>query len=205
MEEFDPIRRAREGDADAREALFEQWRPFVKLVLRARGRPGVGARADSSDMVQETLLRAADHLSEFAGQSVEEWKGWLARIAGREQVRQLRMHLGAGRRAAGREAALILNDATGSGASRLSQWLAASQTSPSMAASRAESAVRLAAALDALSDDHREVLTLRHLEGLDFPEVAAKMGRSAGAVRVLWVRALKKLRDSFGTLSEGVG
>jgi hypothetical protein len=41
----------------------------------------------------------------------------------------------------------------------------------------------------------RDVLVLRHLEGLPFAEVARRMGRSPGAVRVLWLRALELLRQ----------
>ena len=66
--------------------------------------------------------------------------------------------------------------------------------------SRAPSELRSArmGALARLPADHREVLILRHLEGLDFAEVALRMNRSAGAVRVLWTRALKKLREELG-------
>ncbi len=38
------------------------------------------------------------------------------------------------------------------------------------------------------------MLVLRNLEGLPSPEVARRMGRSAGAVRILWVRAVDQLR-----------
>jgi RNA polymerase sigma-70 factor (ECF subfamily) len=68
-----------------------------------------------------------------------------------------------------------------------------------MAAMRKERALVLADALASLPDDYREVLVLRHLEGLDFPEVAQRMSRSAGAVRVLWTRALKKLREALSS------
>ncbi len=52
----------------------------------------------------------------------------------------------------------------------------------------------LSDALAELGPDHRSVLVLRHLQELDWPEVAARMGRSPGAVRMLWARALRELR-----------
>ena len=52
----------------------------------------------------------------------------------------------------------------------------------------------LADALAELSADYREVIVLRTLEGRGWDEVAQAMGRSPDAVRVLWARALKKLR-----------
>ena len=74
----------------------------------------------------------------------------------------------------------------------------ASLSTPSQHASRREQAVLLAEALRELSDDHREVIVLRHLEALSFPEVAARMGRSEDSVQKLWVRALANLRRSLG-------
>jgi predicted DNA-binding protein (UPF0251 family) len=49
-----------------------------------------------------------------------------------------------------------------------------------------------------LPEDYREVIVLRHLEGLSIPDVARRMGRSAGSVEKLWVRALVRLRRSLG-------
>ena len=54
--------------------------------------------------------------------------------------------------------------------------------------------VVLANALAELSDEQREVIVLRSLQEQDWPKVARRMGRTAGAVRMLWVRALKRLR-----------
>ena len=58
--------------------------------------------------------------------------------------------------------------------------------------SRREQAVLLADALERLPADYREVFILRNLEHIPFDEIAARMGRSAGAVRMLWTRAIKK-------------
>ena len=55
----------------------------------------------------------------------------------------------------------------------------------------------LANALDLLPKDYREVLILRHLEGLTFPEVAQRMERTLDSVKKLWTRALERLRSSL--------
>ena len=68
-------------------------------------------------------------------------------------------------------------------------------TSPSSHAHHSERAARVADQLARLPPDYREVLVLRNLEGLPFSEVALRMGRSAGAVRILWVRAVDQLRQ----------
>ncbi|MFG0256139.1 MAG: sigma factor-like helix-turn-helix DNA-binding protein, partial [Rhodopirellula sp. JB053] len=62
--------------------------------------------------------------------------------------------------------------------------------------------VCVANALAELSEDHREVLLLRSIEGLSFPEVADQMDRSHGAVRMLWLRAIEALRDKLQTENE---
>ncbi len=51
----------------------------------------------------------------------------------------------------------------------------------------------LADALESLREDYREVVILRNLEGLKFSEVATQMGRSSGAIRMLWARAIEQL------------
>ena len=60
-----------------------------------------------------------------------------------------------------------------------------------------EQAVLLADAVSQLAPDYREVFILRTLEHVPFDEIAAKMGRSVGAVRMLWVRALARLRQEL--------
>jgi RNA polymerase sigma-70 factor (ECF subfamily) len=55
----------------------------------------------------------------------------------------------------------------------------------------------LADALERLPSDYREVLILRSLEGLTFPEVAARMGRTPVAVERLWARALPCLKRAL--------
>src|SRR5205807_1106448 len=59
-------------------------------------------------------------------------------------------------------------------------------TSPSDRAARREQAVLLADALGRLPEDYREVLVLRHLEGLTFPAIAERLGRSEDSVTKLW-------------------
>ena len=64
------------------------------------------------------------------------------------------------------------------------------QSTPSQQAARREQAVLLAEALARLPEDYREVIILRHLEGLTFPEVAERMGRTVDSVKKLWARGL---------------
>jgi RNA polymerase sigma-70 factor (ECF subfamily) len=49
-----------------------------------------------------------------------------------------------------------------------------------------------------LPEDYRDVIILRNIEGLSHDATARRMNRSAGAVRMLWVRALARPREFLG-------
>jgi RNA polymerase sigma-70 factor (ECF subfamily) len=76
--------------------------------------------------------------------------------------------------------------------------LVAQQSSPSQQAVRREQSVLLADALARLPEEWRELLVLRHLEGLTFPEVAQRLGRTIDSVKKQWPRALAGLRRMLG-------
>jgi RNA polymerase sigma-70 factor (ECF subfamily) len=73
------------------------------------------------------------------------------------------------------------------------QALATPTETPSTHAVRREQAVLLADALEKLPAHYREVFILRNLEHIPFDQIAARMGRSPGATRVLWKRAMDRL------------
>ncbi len=60
-----------------------------------------------------------------------------------------------------------------------------------------ERELQLAAALEKLSAEHREVLIARHFEDRSFTEIARQLQRSEPAARMLWIRALRALRRAF--------
>ena len=191
------INQAREGNSDALGDLLERYRHFISLLVRARFRGGrLQARVDSSDIVQDVLLRVSRHISTFEGSDQPAWEGWLRRIAEREVIRQFEHHRGAARRDIGREQprGAATDDAP---SQLLAGWLEASITSPSLAMVRKEHAILISDAIRRLPEDYREVLILRHLEERPFAEIAERLDRSTGAVRILWVRALRQLRTAI--------
>ncbi len=68
-------------------------------------------------------------------------------------------------------------------------------TSASQAFSRDQRQMKLLAALEKLPEDHREALRLRYLENLPSKDIAEKLGKSDGAVRVMLTRSLAKLQQ----------
>ena len=194
------VAQARGGTSEALDELLGRYRHFISLLVRARFRGGrMSARVDSSDIVQDVLMRVAGHIETFQGTDQLAWEGWLRRIAEREVLRQVDHHLGAARRDAGRERAAGAGGGGGENPSQiLAGWLEASITSPSLAAVRKERAVLLADALARLPEDYRELLVLRHIEERPFEEIAERLERSSGAGRTMWGRALRKLKEAVG-------
>ncbi len=82
-------------------------------------------------------------------------------------------------------------------AMRFTSLVTSNEESPSTDLQRQERESVLAEVLAEMPADYRKLIHLRHMEGLSFSEVAIRMNRSSGAVRMLWLRALRRLRDEF--------
>ena len=185
---------ARRGDAVARGKLLDLYRNYLRVLARGLIRGALRARLDPSDLVQETYLEADRDLSQFGGQSEGQLLAWLRRILVRNLADQVKFHQALGRDWHRQESLDVLLEQS---AINVQEALAAGLSTPSAEVSRREHAVLVADAIARLSEDYREVILLRHAEHLPFEEVAQRMDRSAGAVRMLWVRALEKLNQEL--------
>ena len=76
--------------------------------------------------------------------------------------------------------------------------LVVSMTTPSMAVARDERGRALLEALAALPEESRTALRLRYVENLPSKEIAERLGKSDGAVRVLLTRTLARLQQLLG-------
>jgi RNA polymerase sigma-70 factor (ECF subfamily) len=190
------LQQARAGDGAALGRLLEQYRRYLTLLARVQIGQRLQGKVDAADLVQETFLEAHRNFDRFRGGTEGELIAWLRQILAARLADLLRRYLGT----QGRDVRLEreIEDAFCRSSAALDRGLVAAQPSPSQLASRREQAVLLADALDQLPDDYREVLVLRHLEGLTFPEVAARMGRSLDSVEKLWMRGLARLRQLLG-------
>ena len=188
----DLIRKAHKREPGALDRLLESYRHYLKLLARTGIDASLQGKADPSDLVQETFLKAHQHFKQFRGRNEVELIAWLRSILARNLADLTRRYHRAESRRVGREHSLEQLLETSSQA--LDNLLADAVTSPSESAQRRELSVVLANALAELSDEQREVIVLRSLEERDWPEVARRMKRRTGAVRMLWVRALKRLR-----------
>ena len=178
--------RARLGDEQARGELLESFRPYIRVIVRSFRDDRLQARVDDSDLIQDAFLEALRGFAAFRGATVAEFVAWLRQIVRRAVARSRRGHLGTDKRAVELEQpADDLPDPVDSG------------SSPSAQAIRHEQAAQMAEAVARLPDDMQHVLLGRHMDGLSHAEIARRLGRTEGAVRVLYTRALRRLREEY--------
>lgn len=187
---------ARTGNEAALGQLLESYTKYLKLLARVQIGRRLQGKVDASDVVQETFLEAHRQIANFRGGSEGELLGWLRRILAGQIALTLRRYIGTKGRDVKLERDLAVQLDNSSRA--MNGDFVRSHSTPSQHASRREQSVLLAEALSRLSEDYREVIILRHLEGLTFPEIAARMHRSEDSVQKLWVRSLTNLRRILG-------
>ena len=169
---------------------LEQYRSYLLLLARARLDRRLRGKLDASDVVQLTLLEAHSGRDQFRGRTEAEQAAWLRQVLARNLANAAR-DLGRQKRDVGRERSLEadLEDS----ATRMHDWLAAEQSSPSQGAVRREGAWQLAQALDALPANQREVLILVGGSGLSYDDAARICGCAVGTVKSRVNRARARL------------
>ncbi len=184
---------ARQGDEAARGALLEHYRHYLELLARLEIGRRLQTKVDTADVVQDTFLEAHRNLKLFRGSGEAEFVAWLRSILSAKMANLVRHYLGTQGRDVRREQHLEID--LDQSSRLLDRGLVALGSTPSQQVARRETGVLLAAALARLPVDYREVVVLRHLEELTFPDIAVRMQRSVDSVQKLWVRALVQLRQ----------
>jgi RNA polymerase sigma-70 factor (ECF subfamily) len=189
------LRQARGNQEAALGRLLERYRNYLELLARLQIGRRLQGKVDASDLVQETFLEAHRHFGRFCGTTEATFAAWLRQILAARLAKLVRRYTGTQGRDVRLERSLL--DELEQSSRALDRGFQAPQPSPSEHAARREQAVLLADGLGRLPNDYREVLILRHLEGLPFPAVARRMGRSVDSVKKLWARALPRLREAL--------
>jgi RNA polymerase sigma-70 factor (ECF subfamily) len=168
---------------------LERYRDYLCLLARVQLDPRLRTEVDSSDVAQQTLLKAQQSLDQFRGQGEAELIGWLRRILANTLTDMLRKLQRRGDVERSIEAAVEESSA------RLDAWLVdAVQAPPDRQFDHEERLLRLADALAKLPEDQRVVVELRHLQGKSVPEISRLLGRSTASVAGLLRRGLQDLR-----------
>jgi len=184
------VDRAKKGDERAFEELFKRHRERLRQVIAFRMDRRLAARADASDILQETYLEAFKRLPRYLEQEDMPFYLWLRWIA-REKVMALyRRHLGAGKRAVDREIPLLPADSS----ARFVKGVMGGGPTPSQQLARMELADRLRTALGQLEEDERDLILWRHFEQLSIRETAQLLHITEAAAGKRYIRALERLR-----------
>jgi RNA polymerase sigma-70 factor (ECF subfamily) len=187
---------ARQGDSPALGRLLESYRAYMVVLARLQIGKRLQGKVDASDVAQEAVLGAFRDFPQFRGSTEKELLAWLRGILASLLANLVRHYQGTQARDVRLERQMAVELEQSSHA--LDRGLVAAQSSPSHQAIRREQSALLAEALTRLPPDWRELLILRHLEGLTFPEVARRMGRTIDSVKKQWPRALAELRRLLG-------
>lgn len=190
------IERVKQHDMTAlAEYLAEVRRPLCAFIERHLG-PTLRRKIEVDDIFQEISFEAVRSLPEADFEHREPFH-WLCQLVERRIIDAHRRFFGAQKRDAGREVPLG-NASPDSEHAAVIDLLVASLTSPTHALSRKGHELRLFQALADLPADQQQALKLRYLDGLPSKEIAARMGKSDGSVRVMLTRALSRLQQILG-------
>ena len=191
------VSRAASGDADALSELLAHFGPQVEAALRVGRR--WQANLDTADVMQVTYLEAFMQIRRFDPSRSGAFLQWLRQIAANNLRDAIRGLTGATRPPSERRVEIA--DSQDS-VLRLADLMGVTTTTPSRAARRSEAHRILSAAVARLPDDYGEVVRRHDLEGIPVTQVAAALGRSAGAVHMLRARALGRLQEMLGGRSD---
>lgn len=173
--------------------LLEAYRPLLLKLANSQLDPELRQKLAPSDVVQNSLINAmlAFRNGEFA--SPQEVISWLREILTNEMVSAHRRYRIAKKRDARRERPI--------NSAHSKMWIEfqslRTRTEDSATLSREEQVAGVRAALERLPSHYRQVITWRSADGLTFPDIAARLDRSEDASRMLWIRAMRRLKQEL--------
>ena len=183
IDEATLVAQAREGDA----------RAFGELVRRYEGKIFRLAqhvtqnREDAEDVLQETFMKAYEHLDQFKGDS--KFYTWIVRIAVNQALMKLRRRK--------TDKSVSLDETIDTGEDTVVREIAAWGEDPEQRFSRLELGDILDGAVQSLDPLYRSVFVLRDIDELSTEETAEVLGLSVPAVKSRLLRARLQLREKL--------
>ena len=144
-------------------------------------------REDAEDVLQETFLKAYEHLDQFQGNS--KFYTWIVRIAVNQALMKLRR-----RRT---DKTVSLDETIDTGEDTVTREIAAWDEDPEQRFSREELGELLDTAIQSLAPAYRSVFLLRDVDDLSTEETAEALGLSVPAVKSRLLRARLQLREKL--------
>jgi RNA polymerase sigma-70 factor (ECF subfamily) len=152
-------------------------------------------REDAEDVLQETFMKAYEHLEQFKGDS--KFYTWIVRIAVNQALMKLRRRKS--------DKSVSLDEQIDTGEDTVVREIAAWGEDPEQQFSREELGEILDGAIDSLEPPYRSVFVLRDVEDLSTEETAEALGLSVPAVKSRLLRARLQLREKLTRLFKRKG
>jgi RNA polymerase sigma-70 factor (ECF subfamily) len=165
------VQRAKAGDREALDRILTRHAHRLDELARKEFGPGLRDRVRTSDLLQSTYLDVVRGIGSLEGDTEEAFLKWVARVI-RNNARDKVRYFAAARRAEQDDPSPRPDPRTASAQAVITEDLQLVHR-----------------ALDELETDHRLVIELKVLRGMEHRDVAEVMGRSEGAVRCLLARA----------------
>ena len=177
------IERCKSGDYTAFDELITVYRGKIYAMIFNM----IRNEADAWDLSQDVFIKAWKSLSKFEGRSA--FYTWIYRIAHNATYDWMRKKKVEG---AGEFNDEMLNEAEPGSPTSPKVYDA-----PDQNVQRAELQNKIKTAINSLSEDHREVILLKEVEGLSYQEIAESIGSSIGTVMSRLYYARKKLQETL--------
>lgn len=185
------------GEESATHALFENYKERLLKLFRLRMDPRLKGRVGTEDLLQETWMVACRRLSEYIDNPPMSFYLWLRFLARQQMTDAMRHHLGTQKRDVGREVNLHRGGLPEATSMLLASQLLGRLTSPSMAAVRAETQLKVQEVLNEMDPIDREVLVLRHFEHLSNAETAELLELKKSAASKRYIQAIRRLKTAL--------
>jgi len=186
------VERVKQGDVRAFEMLVVKYQRRIERLIGRMVRDVDLVQ----DIAQETFIRAYRALPQFRGESA--FYTWLYRIAvntAKKQLVELKRDLLV------TESARAGRDDGDDETSRVENELSDGETPESLLASR-QIAAAVNSAIEDLSEDLRQAIVLREIEGLSYEEIAEAMACPIGTVRSRIFRAREAIAERLRPMLE---
>ncbi|HEY2784605.1 MAG TPA: sigma-70 family RNA polymerase sigma factor [Fimbriiglobus sp.] len=185
---------AKAGESGAVNDLLGEFREPLRRTVGLRLDPVLARRVDASDIVQDVLIEATQRLKDYLKKPDMPFALWLRHLAQDQIIDTHRRHRLAQRRSVDKEQPIHGPAWAEDSSASLFAHLIDSERTPSTEAIRVELQRKLAAAVDELAGDDREIILMRHTEQLSNQEVASVLGLTEAAASMRYLRALRRLR-----------
>jgi RNA polymerase sigma-70 factor (ECF subfamily) len=183
LDESALVAQSREGDSEAYGQLVRRYQNKVFRLAQHITQN----REDAEDVLQETFLKAYEHLDQFQGNS--KFYTWIVRIAVNQALMKLRRRRN--------DKSVSMDETIDTGEDTIVREIAAWEENPEERLSRGELGGILDKAIEDLDAPYRSVFVLRDIEELSTEETAEALGLSVPAVKSRLLRARLQLREKL--------